>query len=45
MEFQAKRIKFTMRKSSREKIFAQLEVANERMRKLLESSERTSDAR
>ncbi|KAH4061771.1 hypothetical protein HBI67_196760 [Parastagonospora nodorum] len=45
LEFQAKRIKFTMRKSSREKIFAQLEVANERMRKLLESSDRTSAAR
>jgi len=45
MEFQAKRIKFTIRKSSREKIFAQLEVANERMRKLLESSDRTSAAR
>jgi hypothetical protein len=45
MEFQAKRIKFTVRKSSRERLFAQLENANERMRKLLASSDQTSAAR
>jgi hypothetical protein len=45
MEFQARRIKFTVRKSAREKHFAQLQDANERMQKLLESSDQISAAR
>lgn len=45
MEFQAKRIKFTVRKSSRDRLFGQLQEANERMRKLLESSDHITTAR
>jgi hypothetical protein len=45
MEFQAKRIKFTMKRSSRERIFEQLKDANERMRKLLDSSDQVTTAR
>lgn len=44
-EFQAKRIKFTVRKSARERLFTQLQEANERMRKLLESSDQITVAR
>jgi hypothetical protein len=45
IEFQARRIKFTVKKSTRERLFAQLEEANNRMRNLLESSDKTIAAR
>jgi hypothetical protein len=45
MEFQAKRIKFALKKSARERLFNQLQDANERMRKLLESSDHITTAR
>lgn len=45
MEFQAKRIKFSFKKSSRERLFTQLQEANDRMRNLLESSDQISAAR
>jgi hypothetical protein len=45
IEFQAKRIKFTVRKSAGERLFTQLQDVNERMRKLTESSDKTGVAR
>lgn len=45
MEFQAKRIKFSLKKSSRDRLFGQLQEANERMRNLLESSDHITAAR
>jgi hypothetical protein len=45
LEFQAKRIKFTVRKSARERLFTQMQEANERMRKLLENDDQISTAR
>jgi hypothetical protein len=45
IEFQAKRIKFSLKKSSRDRLFTQLQEANERMRNLLESSDKTTIAR
>jgi hypothetical protein len=39
VEFQAKRLKFSLKKGSRERLFTQLQVANDRMRSLLESSD------
>lgn len=45
IEFQAKRIKFSLKKSSRERLFTQLQEANDRMRNLLESSDQISAAR
>lgn len=45
MEFQAKRIKFSLKKSSRERLFKQLQEANDRMRNLLESSDQIAAAR
>ncbi|OCK77569.1 hypothetical protein K432DRAFT_303900 [Lepidopterella palustris CBS 459.81] len=44
-EFQAKRIKFSLKKASREKLFGELQEYNDKLRKLLESSDRTSAAR
>jgi hypothetical protein len=45
MEFQAKRIKFTVRKFARERLFSLLQDANECTRKLLESSDQITVAR
>ncbi|KAF2110630.1 hypothetical protein BDV96DRAFT_474211, partial [Lophiotrema nucula] len=45
VEFQAKRIKFSLKKSSRQRLFDQLEEANKRMRNLLESSDQVVSAR
>ncbi|KAF2786117.1 hypothetical protein K505DRAFT_290273 [Melanomma pulvis-pyrius CBS 109.77] len=45
IEFQAKRIKFSLKKSSRERLFMQLQDANDRMRHLLESSDQITAAR
>lgn len=42
LEYQAKRIRFSLKKSSRERIFARLKEYNDRMRKLLECNDRTS---
>ncbi|KAF2003782.1 hypothetical protein P154DRAFT_460518 [Amniculicola lignicola CBS 123094] len=44
-EFQAKRIKFSLKKSSRERLFLQFKDANDRMRNLLESSDQIAAAR
>ncbi|KAF2262757.1 hypothetical protein CC78DRAFT_519767 [Lojkania enalia] len=45
VEFQAKRIKFSLKKSSRERLFSQLQQANDRMRNLLESNDHVTAAR
>lgn len=45
IEFQAKRIKFTVRKGLRERLFAQLKEANDRLRQLLESNDQVAAAR
>ncbi|OCL04599.1 hypothetical protein AOQ84DRAFT_300565 [Glonium stellatum] len=45
VQFQAKRITFSLKKSSRAKLFRELKECNDRMRKLLESSDRTSAAK
>ncbi|KAF2737057.1 hypothetical protein EJ04DRAFT_410694, partial [Polyplosphaeria fusca] len=45
MEFQAKRVKFTLKKSNRQRLFAKLQEANDRMRNLLQSSDETTIAR
>jgi hypothetical protein len=45
IEFQAKRLKFSLKKSSRERLFSQLQDANDRMRNLLESSDHVTAAR
>jgi hypothetical protein len=44
-EFQAKRIKFSLKKSSREKLFGKLQDSNDRLRRLLESSDQNTAAR
>lgn len=44
-EFQAKRIKFSLKKGSRERLFLQFKDANEKMRNLLESSDQIAAAR
>jgi hypothetical protein len=44
-EFQAKRIKFSLKKKSRERLFQQFNDANEKMRKLLESNDQIATAR
>jgi hypothetical protein len=44
-EFQAKRIKFSLMKGSRERLFLQFEDANKKMRNLLESSDQIAAAR
>jgi hypothetical protein len=44
-EFQAKRIKFSLKKRSRERLFQQFNDANEKMRKLLESNDQIAAAR
>ncbi|KAH6861234.1 hypothetical protein B0T12DRAFT_404359 [Alternaria alternata] len=44
-EFQAKRIKFSLKKGSRERLFKQFEEANEKMRNLLDSSDQIATAR
>lgn len=45
IKFQAKRIRFSLKKSSREELFTQLKEANDRMRSLLESSEQLAVAK
>jgi hypothetical protein len=45
VEFQAKRIKFSLKRSSRERLFAQFQEANDRMRNLLESSDQIKASR
>jgi hypothetical protein len=44
-EFQAKRIKFSLKKGSRERLFRQFKDANEKMRNLLERSDQIAAAR
>jgi hypothetical protein len=44
-EFQARRIKFSLKKGSRERLFLQFKDANEKMRNLLESSDQIVAAR
>jgi hypothetical protein len=44
-EFQAKRIKFSLKKGSRERLFLKFKDANEKMRNLLESSDQIAAAR
>lgn len=45
VEFQAKRLKFSLGKSLRGSLFAQLQEANDRMRNLLESTDQIAAAR
>ncbi|KAI9894521.1 MAG: hypothetical protein M1814_001875 [Vezdaea aestivalis] len=45
LEFQTLRIKFTLKKSSRERIFMHLQTANDRMRTLLDSNDKLIQAR
>lgn len=45
LEFQAKRIKFSLKRRSRERLFQQFKDANEKMRNLLESSDQIAAAR
>ncbi|KAF2744653.1 hypothetical protein M011DRAFT_496157 [Sporormia fimetaria CBS 119925] len=44
-EFQTKRIKFSLKRSSRERLFVQFQHANDRMRSLLENSDQIAIAR
>ncbi|KAF2009486.1 hypothetical protein BU24DRAFT_467859 [Aaosphaeria arxii CBS 175.79] len=45
IEFEAKRIRFSLKKSSRERLFDKLQDANDRLRNLLDSSDHISEAR
>jgi hypothetical protein len=45
MDFQVQRLKFSMRKSTRDRLFDKFDKANERMRKLLESNDQIAAAR